>query len=75
MRVLAFCRDRHAVARELAIELPRWDGPRGNPPVEAIGIVFPEMDVITRQQVTNDLLARQLIEVARTYENEPIFKP
>lgn len=73
LRVLAFCRDRHAVARELDIVLPDWDLSRGLSPVEALGSAFPSMDVITRQQIANDLLARQLIDLERTYEFDRVF--
>lgn len=73
LRVLAFCRDRKAVARELAVELPKWDQAASLSPEDALGTVFPEMDVITRQQVANDLLSRQLIELERTYSFERVF--
>ena len=56
LSVLAFCRDRNAVARELAIELPKWDQSASLSPEDALGTVFPTMDVITRQQIANDLL-------------------
>jgi hypothetical protein len=73
LSVLAFCRDRHAFARGLGLLLPEEDPSRSLLPEEALASVFPTMDVITGQQVANDLLSRQLIELERTYSFERVF--